>query len=98
MDLLTICVSLWSKDFAFNSIIRSIQAGQVLLGANKMSKSVADLDMPAKIQFMLTLVKLWKNFQYEDISVRFACQQQKHASQIFKVRTSLLLSGGFCQF
>ena len=49
-----------------------------------MSKSVADLDMPAKIQFMLTLVKLWKNFQYEDISVRFACQQQKHASQIFK--------------
>ena len=76
----------------------SIQAGQILLGANKMSKSVADLDMPAKIQFMLTLVKLWKNFQYEDISVRFACQQQKHASQIFKVRNFLLLSGGFCQF
>ena len=91
-------MSLWSKVFAFNSITRSIQAGQILLGANKMSKSVADLDMPAKIQFMLTLVKLWKNFQYEDISVRFACQQQKHASQIFKVRTFLLSLLDFANF
>ena len=61
---------------------------QLLSGANKAAKTLGDISLPIKYQFILTLVKLRKNFQYEDISVRFGCQT-KHGSQIFKVYSRL---------
>ena len=57
----------------------------VLVGSNKKETTLGDLSLPLEHQFMLTLVKLRKNFQYEDMAVRFGIQQ-KHTSQVFKVR------------
>lgn len=56
----------------------------VLVGSNKKATTLGDLSLPLNYQFMLTLVKLRRNFQYEDMAVRFGIQQ-KHTSQVFKV-------------
>jgi len=70
-------------DLMFKFVVNSGNVGDEVLIGNRKGRKVKDLKMPLESQFILTLVKLRRNFQFEDLAYRFGTQT-RIASQIFK--------------